>query len=198
MPNSWTDRQKQYAEVALKVCNVNRLSTKDGRLWRVVGWSLQIASFGRFTQQRFLEEFASTLGPIQAYPRHWCELPMELIVHEARHTQQFLFAGWFVPILGWCGRRCRVWAGLLPMAFVYGLFPLPIFFAWGRFQLELDADCYAWKMALEKGWMSADDVRKRAKHRGELVSSWAYLKSWPRRWSTETYRKRAEALIANH
>ncbi|MHC4181518.1 MAG: hypothetical protein ACYSWU_28825, partial [Planctomycetota bacterium] len=108
---------------------MSRLRTKDGWFWRLAAWGLLLVSLGRLKRRRFLQDYASVLGPIQAYPRQWNCIPRPLIVHEVRHTRQCLFAGWFVPILGWVGKRPRVWAGVLPVALVYSLFPLPVFFA---------------------------------------------------------------------
>jgi hypothetical protein len=194
-PDSWTHSAADYARLARGVAAVSVITTKDGRFWRLVAWSLCLLSLGRFARRRFLEEFASTLGPVQAYPQGWTALSPRLIVHESRHTQQFLWAGWFVPIVGWLGPRVRVWAGLLPMGLVYGFFPLPVFFAWGRFRLELDADSYSWKVALENGWMSPDEVRERANSFAETISSWAYLRSWPVRWTRRRFQRRAEDVI---
>jgi hypothetical protein len=192
---SWTQSAQQYLGIACSVAAVSVITTKDGPFWRLAAWMLFLVSLGRFSKQRFLEEFASTLGPIQAYPHGWPRLSPRLIVHEARHTRQFLLAGWFVPILGWLGPRARAWAGLVPMTAIYGFFPLPVFFAWGRFRLELDADSYSWKVALQQGWMSPDDVRQRAASFAETISSWAYLKTWPRRWTQKAFQRRAEEVI---
>jgi hypothetical protein len=190
-------RADEYAGIARQVATVSVITTKEGRFWRAAAWALFLLSVGGFARRSFLEDFASTLGPIQAYPRGWAELSPRLIVHEARHTRQFMTAGWFVPILGWLGPRARVWAGLLPLGLIYGLFPLPAFFAWGRFRLELDADSYSWKVALEQGWMSPEEVRQRAERFAETISSWAYLKTWPRRWTVKAFQDRAEQVIAD-
>lgn len=192
---SWVDELEQYRELTGDVRDVVRLTTKDNRFWKLVGVMLAMASLGQFSRQRFMEGFATTLGPIQAYPRTWSQIKRYMLVHESQHTRQFLFAGWFVPLFGWVGRPLRVWAGLLPMALVYGLFPLPVFFAWGRFRLELDADAHAWRAALRNQWMTPDEVRDRAQEFAGLVSSWAYLKSWPVGWTRKAFAKRAEIEI---
>jgi hypothetical protein len=194
-PSSWTQSAEEYVRLAQSVAGVSVVTHKNGRFWRLVAWSLFVVSLGRFARQSFLEDFASTLGPVQAYPHHWIELPHRLIVHEARHTRQFLLAGWLVPVLGWLGPRVRVWAGLLPVALIYGFFPMPIFFAWGRYRLELDADSYSWKVALERGWMSPDEVRQRAGRFADTISSWAYLKTWPATWTRRAFERRAEEII---
>jgi hypothetical protein len=194
MATSWTDRRGEYEQIARELSDVIRLTTKDGRTWRVAAWFLLILSFGRITRRHFLENFASTVGPIQAYPRQLPRLSLPLIAHESRHTRQFLFAGWFVPLLGWLGRRVRVWVGLLPMALIYGLFPIPVFLAWGRFRLELDAEAYAWRMSLARGWMTPDEVRTQAFRFAGLVSGWAYLKAWPAGWTRRACERAAEQI----
>lgn len=193
---SWTEHRERYEELLGDVVDVAKLTTKDHWIWRGVAWSLALASFGNFSRSRFMTRFATTFGPIQAYPREWSEISEEMIIHESRHTQQFLFAGWFVPLFGWVGRKLRVWVGVLPMAVVYGFFPLPIFFAWGRMRLELDADAYVWRQGLREGWMSPDDVRVRAQDFAETVASWAYLRSWPSAWTVRAFLKRAEYEIS--
>ena len=192
---SWTDDAESYLRIAGGLCDVSRLRTKDGWYWQLAAWALAIISFGRLPRRLFLQDYASVLGPIHAYPRQWDCLPRPLIVHEVRHTRQFLFAGWFVPILGWLGKRSRVWAGMLPVGLVYILFPLPMFFAWGRFRLELDADSYSWRVSLDRGWMTAESVQARARQLGEAISSWAYLKAWPRSWAIAACERRAENVI---
>ncbi len=194
---SWTQSADEYVRLAQSIAGVSVITHKNGRFWRVVAWSLFVLSLGRFARKSFLEDFASTLGPVQAYPHGWAELPHRLIVHEARHTRQFLLAGWFVPILGWLGPRARVWAGLLPVGLIYGFFPVPMFFAWGRYRLELDADAYSWKVALERGWMSPEEVRQRAVRFADTISSWAYLKTWPAGWTRRAFQQRAEEVIQN-
>jgi hypothetical protein len=181
--------------MAREISDVIQLTTKDGWFWRAAAWGLFLLSFGRVKRRHFLEDFASTLGPLQAYPKQWERISPVLIAHEGRHVQQYLFAGWFVPVVGWLGRRVRVWAGLLPTALIYALFPLPVFLAWGRFRLELDAESYGWKRGLKQGWMTADEVRSRARRCARLVSSWAYLKAWPRRWTMRAFERRAEQII---
>ena len=194
-PLSWTESKTEYRDWLRQHCPVVYLVTKQGRFWSLVAMGMACLSLGKLSRLRFLEDFATTLGPIQAYPARWSSLSRRLLVHEARHTQQFLFAGWFVPVLGWLGAPIRVWAGVLPMAIVYGFFPLPMFFAWGRFRLELDAEACAWRVGLAEGWLTAAEVRQRAEDFGRTVASWAYLRSWPQRWSVASFRKRAEFEI---
>lgn len=195
MQESWTENRHEYEAFARSISPAVRLTTKDGRFWQLVGWGFFLITLGRFDRLSFLEDYASTLGPVQAYPKQWATIPMWLIAHEARHTQQFLVAGWFVPLVGWIGRPVRVWAGLLPMSLVYGFFPIPLFLAWGRFRLELDAEAYAWRLALEQGLMHPGEVRKRAGSFARRVSSWMYFKTWPSKWAVAAFERRASEII---
>ena len=195
---SWTDRRVEYQQLADEIAGHAVLITKDGPFWRIVSWCLWLLSFGKMSRSRFLEEFATTLGPIQAYPRQWPKLSRALIIHEARHTQQCQFAGWFVPVVGWFGSGLRVWVGLLPMAIAYGIFPLPVLLAWGRFRLELDADATSWKECLRRGWATPAEVRERATQFANTVASWAYLRPWPRTWTVNAFSRKAAQVIAAH
>lgn len=194
--NSWIEQQAEYEELARRVCSVAKVTTKEHLFWRVAASFLAIVSFGRLKRSDFLRVFATTLGPLQAYPQEWTELSRTIIVHESRHTQQFLWAGWFVPVFGWLGSKVRVWVGVLPMAIVYGGFPLPIFLAWGRFRLELDAEAYAWRIGLAEGWLTEDQVRFRADWHARRVASWSYLRAWPESWALHAFGERAEAEIS--
>jgi hypothetical protein len=196
-PRSWVDDKDRYQALARQTCSQARLAVKSGPFWQAVAWALWLASAGRLSRRRFMTEFASTLGPVQAYPPAWKQLSPALVVHEARHTWQFARAGWLVPVAGWLGSRCRVWAGLLPMALAYGCFPLPVFFCYGRMRLELDAESHAWSVALRRQWTDPDRVRRRAESFAETVSSWAYLRSWPASWTRTAYLRRAEQVIAD-
>jgi hypothetical protein len=192
---SWTTRWAEYQELAREIAPGVRLTTKDGWFWRCVAWALFLSSLGRIPRDRFLRDYATTLGPLQAYPSHWPRIPLELLAHESRHTRQSLVAGWLVPVAGWLGPSLRAWVGLLPMTIAYGFFPVPVFLAWGRFRLELDAESFAWRLGLARGWLSPDQVRRRAALTSQQVAGWMYLKAWPNRWAATAYARRAEQII---
>lgn len=195
MAESWTEYRHEYEAFARSISPLVRLTTKDSRFWRLAGWGLGLITLGRFDRRSFLEDYASTLGPIQAYPRQWSSIPKSLIAHEARHTQQFSFAGWFVPVVGWVGEPLRVWVGLLPMSLFYGFFPVPLFLAWGRFRLELDAEAFSWRLALSRGLMTPSEVQERANSFAKKVSGWMYFKAWPRKWTVAAFERRATEII---
>lgn len=179
---SWTDEHDKYQAIATSIEPSAVIMTKDHWLWSAAWWFLAVLTLGLIaigmSKTKFLTRYATTLGPFHGYPRDWPELSTRLLVHECRHTTQFVFAGWFVPVLGWLfGRKVRAAVGVLPMAIVYGLVVLPIGFAVGRWQLELDADRRSWAWAIRNGYSSAY-VRERAKSFGATVCSGAYLWAW--------------------
>lgn len=179
---SWVDQKGQYQAIARSIDPAAVVLTKDHWLWSAAWWALAVLTLGLIAigmpKRRFLEQYATTLGPFHGYPSSWPRLSRRLLVHECRHTSQFVFAGWFVPVFGWLfGRKARAVAGLLPMAIVYGLVVLPIGFALGRWLLELDADRTAWRWQLRNGY-SADQVRARAEAFGRKVCGAPYLWAW--------------------
>lgn len=196
--STWTLSRFRYERIARSVSPAIRLTTKDAWPWRVIAWALFLVTLGRLKRARFLEDFATTIGPIQAYPRAWPTLRDRTVVHEGAHTLQFLAAAWFVPVLGWL-RWWPTWTafvGVLPMAVAYLLFPVPLLLAWGRYRLELAADARSWAWALEAGALDPAGVRQRARAFAETVSSWAYGRAWPRAWALRGFARRAEAVIA--
>ncbi|MCA9177285.1 MAG: hypothetical protein KDB14_22505 [Planctomycetales bacterium] len=195
-PRTWTDDLESYRATARLCSPVVDLVSKDHWVWRWIAWGLWLCSAGRLSRQRFLRDFATTLGPLQAYPAHWPRISRALIIHESRHTVQCERLGWLVPLVGWLGRAPRAWSGLLPMGLVYLLLPLPIFFAWGRMRLELDAENASWRIGLREGWHTPERVRQQAIAFADLVSGPEYLWSWPRTWTRRCFSRRAERTIA--
>lgn len=192
---SWLERREQYEQIVRTIEPTVRLVTKDHVFWRVAARLLWCLSLGKTPPRVFLEQYATTLGPLQAYPRRWPRLTPWLLVHESQHTVQCRRAGWFVPVLGWLGGPLRTWVGLLPMGFCYALLPLPVGLAWCRMRMELDADAAAWRAGLRNGWLTPGQVRARAVEFAEVVSGSAYLWSWPTRWTCRAFAARAERVI---
>lgn len=198
-PMTWTNEQAHYQAIATSIDPAAIVMTKDHPFWAASWWALVIVTLGVFalamSKQRYLEQFATTLGPAEAFPRRWSSLDPGVIAHESAHVKQFVFCGWFVPILGWfLGRRWRAIAGFLPMLLVYGLLPFPIGLAYGRFRLELEADKAEWRYLLHSGATTLV-VRDRAEARARSLSSGDYAWSWPRAWALRAYDKAASAVI---
>lgn len=197
---SWTDEKQKYDAIMHEVEPAATLCTKDHWIWTALWVALVVITLGlaaiKMGRRRFLEDFATTLGPWHGYPRSWPALSKRLLVHEGRHTTQFVFCGWFVPVFGWFfGRKARAVVGLIPMALVYGLVLFPIYFALGRWLLELDADRASWRWQIRNGY-KPEDVLVRASRFGNLVTSGAYLWAWPR-WAggVRVFERSADKVI---
>lgn len=182
---SWVKDKERYQAIARKIDSSVKLTTKDGWIWKAIAWFLFIITFGRFKRKRFLENFATTLGPIQAYPRSWPRLREGTLVHESRHTRQ---ARWF-------GFGIHPWVGLPLMGLFYLLLPLPVGLAYFRYRLELDADRAKWKFWLSVG-KKPDLIRRRAREFAETITSAAYAWSWPRGLVVKGFLKAAEKVIS--
>lgn len=190
--SSWTEQREHYQTLAREHAPSAVLVTKDHWFWRVVARMLWLASVGQFSPQTFLRDYATTFGPIQAYPRHWRELSRPLLVHECRHSRQCELLGWLFPFVGWFHRGVRSWLGLLPMGLLYLCFPLPIGLCAGRLWLELDAERTSWRASLRHGWLTEDQVRQQAIFFADRVSSAHYLWTWPKAWTRELASRMAE------
>ena len=184
---SWVDNKDVYEKLAKSIDPSIKLVTKDSWVWSVIGVLIHIITFGCMPKWRFLTQFATTLGPIQAYPRQYPKLSKRLLVHEARHTRQ---ARWF-------GFGIHPWVGLPLIGVFYLLLPVPLLLAWFRYRLEVDADFASYRYMLANGY-DARQVRIRAERFADLVSGASYVWSWPRPLARRGFAKAAERAIAEH
>lgn len=205
---SWIKEHYRYAEIAQTIEPSVRLTTKDSWFWTAL-WVLMLLFVTLLTAgvgtyffcekmglQTFLKEYATTVGPLQGYPRRFLRLSRRLLVHECRHTLQAIVCALFVPILGWLPwRRWRAWVGLLPMGLVYLVLPLPVGICYGRYRFELDADFTSWRWALAHGYTPAQ-VKAHAQRRIETVGGWQYGKPWPKSLVRRGYEKLSDRAIA--
>jgi hypothetical protein len=199
---SWVDQRAEYEAFARSIEPAARLSTKDSWIWTAVWIAAVVLTLGLMAigmgRKKFIEQFSTTFGPIQAYPRQYPTLSKRLLVHECRHTTQAVFMGWFVPVVGWFfGRRVRAYAGLLPMAVIYLLAPIiPIGLCLGRWLLEVDADRACWRWAMKFDGYDAGMIRVMAQERVEDVCGAAYVWAWPK-WlgGRALYLSTAEGVI---
>ena len=110
--NSWTNDRDRLLSLAKSVDSSVILTTKDGFFWKAISWILFIISFGKQSRKTFLTIFATTIGPIQAYPKEWSVQSVEfVVVHESRHTKQFR----------WFGFGLSPWVGI-PFMFIFYIF----------------------------------------------------------------------------
>lgn len=194
---SWTERKPELQTLARVIDPSVTLTTKDSWFWALLAWLRLLIGFGSASRADFLTRFATTLGPVQAYPKEWdYEKVRQTLIHESRHTRQSRVFGWFVPVLGWIPPLAP-WVGLLLMAPVYGLLPVPVLGAWCRYRLELDAERFRWRWYLKATppW-PAEYVRLRAVSFADTISSGQYLWTVPRCWARWGFRRCAERDIA--
>jgi hypothetical protein len=88
--------------------------------------------------------------------------------------------------------------GLPIMTLLYAFLPLPMFFAFFRCWLELDADRAEWRYALAHGTADAAAIRWRAKSFAETVSGPAYMWSVWRSLAVRWFLREAEKVIVEH
>jgi len=183
---AWFEEQPRLQRLARTIEPTARLETKDGWLWRAMARALPLVTLGGISRRAFLEDYATTIGPLQGYPRAWDAAAVErLLVHEARHTRQ---ARWFALGL-------HPWLGVPLMGVAYLLLPLPLGLAYVRYRLELDADAADWRHRLARG-AGADEIRSRARQLAERVASGHYGWAWPRRWALRGFARAAERALA--
>lgn len=125
-----------------------RLVVKTGRLWRVMGWMLALLRI--MPAERFLRDYWTTIGPVIAMPAEVATRPVgsavrSLIAHESVHVSQFRWCGLHLPWIG-------PWLGILPMAAIYLLLPIPVGFAVGRWLLEAPAYLAGMRIQVAAGY----------------------------------------------
>ena len=176
-----TDREQILATFKL-TDNAVVLTTKDGWFWQMLADIL--AFFHLMDKTTFLNNFATTVGPVEAFPSWWSTEQVLLVgSHECRHVKQ---ARWF-------GLGLSPWVGLPIMAFCYLMLPLPIFGAWIRYRLELDADCGRWSFLIHSGY-SPDSVAEQAKWFAGAVASSSYGWAVPKAWALWGFNRKMKKL----
>ena len=185
---SWVDKKEEYEKIIHSIDKSIILTTKDHWFWKVISWVLFIITFGKFSREMFLKRFATTIGPIQAYPKEYPYLSKAILVHESRHTRQ---ARWF-------GLGIHPWVGLPFMMIAYLFLIFPIGLAPFRYLLELDADKASWKYLLKNKIVDEDYILKRAKAFAEKVSGAPYAWAWPKKYVRNGFMKAAKKVISEN
>jgi hypothetical protein len=194
---SWVRDKQSYLAIAREIDPAIILTTKDAWVWKVIAAVVMVFTFGGISYREFLEEYATTIGPVQAYPAKWSRLSRRLLVHEARHTVQCGWCGWAFPILGWVHPKLRPWAGLPFFGVAYLLVFLPLGLAFVRWRAEIDADRASYARMLHDG-DSPDRVRMRARAFAAKVCGGNYGWSWPKKWGVAGFVKAADGAIAEY
>lgn len=183
----WLEHKEVLTSLARKIEPHVVLVSKRAWPFVISAWVLFIITFGRFPRKKFYDEWATTLGPLIGMPECWdYQTAMEVVIHESRHARQGR----------WCGFGLTPWIGFPILFLVYIVIFFPVFLAFGRYWMELDADAFAWKYYLEKKQMTAQNIRDEAKRRAESISSIDYYWAVPKSVALRGYQKRAEKVIA--
>ena len=192
---SWLDDKKGLEKIAREIDSSIILVSKDTWFWKALSWLLYIVTFSGLKRSEFLENYSTTLGPVQSYPNNWsADIVERVIIHEGRHTQQARRFGWGVPILGWI-RPLAPWVGIPIMGIFYLFLFFPIFLAWFRYRLELDADSYRWKYLLINDMETEGEILHRAEVFAGVVSSGHYFWSIPKKWALWGFNRKAKKVI---
>lgn len=154
------------------------LTTKDAKIWKIIATILHIVTFGGMKKKTFLTKYATTIGPIQAYPREFTkESVRRLLYHEGYHTIQARKYGLGNP-----------WLGLPVMAILYLFVPLPLGFAYYRFKLEMEAEAFSFRNYLKEIDLDRDcDHIKLLDRKNQFREFTARLCSGKYGWSMPLY-----------
>lgn len=184
---SWVSEKDRLEKIAHEFDPAIRLVTKDSWFWKALAWLLFIVTFGATSRTRFLERFATTIGPVMGFPAVWTAAQVEaLLPHEGRHVYHARVLGFYI----------HPWIGL-PLYFIlYILVPIPVGFSICRALFELDADRASWLYWYRKGVWDAHMVRARAQAFATTVAGSAYGWSLPGPLVRWLFGRAAEKVIA--
>ncbi len=200
--STWLINRFKYQKIAKSIEPISLIETKLKWYWSALYWIGVIFTLGllifAMSHRKFMNEFATTLITRQGYPPSWKTLSIRVIIHECRHTTQAVFFGWLLFPISWINRRLRGWLGLPFFTLFYFVLPFPIYFAAGRFYLELDADKKSWRECLKSGVKTPNQIREHAKRRAERLSSGDYFWAWPKSLSLRSYKRAAEIIIEEY
>jgi hypothetical protein len=181
----WVDQKSELELIGKKIDPSVIISTKDSFFWQILATLVAMVTFGGLSRRRFLDDFATTIGPLQGYPASWeYDSVKSTIIHESRHTQQ---ARWF-------GLGLSPWLGLPFFGLCYLLLPIPLGFAYGRYWFEFDACRFTYRYKLKEGW-DPRDILDQADHASSNISSGAYGWAVPKKFATKRYTDMAWAEI---
>lgn len=186
---SWVTEFSRFQREAKQFDPSIKLKTKDNTLSYIAAWIVYIISFTRTSREKYLKETATAIGNIHYYPREWTVDQVErTLPHEARHTRQARRLGLNIHPM----------VGLLPMAIIYFLLPIPILFALGRFWMELDADEAKYRYLLKRDGPTNDVIEyvgHNTINRAKALSGSLYVWAVGKNFSLKYYRRMATKVI---
>jgi hypothetical protein len=186
MATSWLDDSRSASIVEMyRKDNKIRIVEKTGWFWTTISWFLFLGTFGQIKRDTFMEEFATTIGNLVAFPRGWTYRQMVATMpHEAEHVRQGLYLGlWTSP-----------WVGLPLFFLLYVLLPIPLGFAWFRYYFEREASRATTKMRLKAG-VKFEECHRKAKWSAERVASSSYGWAVPTKFAVKGYAKMVDQEI---
>jgi len=135
-------------EISAEFPDFKTVSKPDSRLMRALSWFLLIVTFG--TQKAFMSSYITTIGHTVYVPAGWDLRPEEGRVEVMRHERVHM-------------RQQRRYGRVL-FTFLYLVPFFPLFLAYGRAKLEMEA--------------YAESVRAKAQLRGSAYVQTKEFKAW--------------------
>lgn len=183
---SWLDDRIRLQKMANEVDRSVRLTTKDSLFWKILANILQF--FHIMKSWRFLDSFATTIGPVIAFPRSWTTEAVEnTLDHELIHVRQARI----------CGLGLSPWLGLPIYTIAYLLLPLPLGLAYCRFHFELEAEKVRWSRMFQEG-TGLIVIDSLAKDWANMVSGPSYGWSMPRKYVLEETSRAVGSLFLKY
>lgn len=183
---SWISNKELVQEIAHKIDKSIIVCSSDNLFIKILSIILWIITFGKRHKNYLVEEKAITIANFILFPVKW-ELNKVLItlVHEGRHVFQYRRFGFGIhPVVG------------LPIVLtIYFFLPLPIFLAYGRLYLELDANKVCWKWRIINEQASQEWIRELAILAARQVSGPSYFWTWPKSWTERKFVEEADKLF---
>lgn len=157
---NWLNDRVRLQKIANGVDGSVKLTTKNSLFWRLIASFLSF--FKIMNRSVFLQNFATTIGSVIAFPACWSTESVERVLgHELMHVKQARK----------CGFGLSPWLGLPIFAIAYLFLPLPFGLAYCRLHFELEAEKTQWYKMLKEGTglIVVDSIAR----------DWAYTVSGP-------------------
>jgi len=184
---SWVDDSRSSDLIALYKNQGVSVELKEGWFWETIAWMLYIVTFTLYKRDKFLKQFATTIGNKVGFPRDWSFRQVDYVMpHEGQHVRQGKI----------CGLCISPWLGLLPFGILYILLPIPAGFAYFRYLFEKDATRVTIQKIKVEGVKDGktedeilEEMHKQAEYSAKRVSSSDYMWSVPQSFALKGYRK---------
>jgi hypothetical protein len=171
--DSWLSNKDRLESFAKTFDSAARLKQKRSFVWKLAN-----------------ENAAITIGRTVWLSPKWTEWQVRNVIpHEVGgHVRQYRY----------CGFGIHPNAGIPIFLVLYGLVFFPILLAWVRYRFELHAETQEWNYRLEQGQTAPNDVRTGAEKFAIKIASAMYWFAIAKPWVLWGFKRRAEAVIADH